>query len=58
MMKKLSQNCSILTYIYILVFKTSRGKQAVTEITDAKLLLRKRTLAEMGLAGTPVYCEG
>lgn len=37
------------TCICILVFKTSRGKQAVTDITDAILLLRKRTLEDIYL---------
>jgi hypothetical protein len=40
--------CNILTCIYIRVFNTSRGKQAVTDITDAKLLAKKRTFAEIG----------
>ena len=38
-----------LTCIYIRVFSTSRGKQAVTEITLARLLLKNLTLLLIGL---------
>jgi hypothetical protein len=46
-----TDNASLLTYICILVFSTSSGKQAVTDITDAKLLLRKRTFADICFDG-------
>jgi len=36
-----------LTYIYSLVFNTSRGKQHVTEMTLAQLLLKNLTLDEI-----------
>ena len=39
------------------VLRTSSGKQAVTEITEARLELIKRVVAEIGLAGTPTYTE-
>ena len=45
------ENIYILTYIYILVLRTSKGKQTVTEITLARLLLRNLTLADT-LLGT------
>jgi hypothetical protein len=35
------------------VLSTSRGKQAVTEITEARLEARKRTLLDTYLAGGP-----
>ena len=43
---------NVLTCIYIRVFNTSRGKQAVTDITEAKLLAKKRTFAEIGFCYT------
>ena len=49
-------NFSIITCICILVFKTSRGKQAVTDITEARLLLRKRTLDDISFGLWPAAC--
>lgn len=37
------------------VLSTSRGKQAVTDMTEERLLLRKRTLEEMGFWGDTAY---
>ena len=49
-------NFSFITCICILVFKTSRGKQAVTDITEARLLLRKRTLDDISFGLWPAVC--
>jgi hypothetical protein len=40
------------------VLRTSRGKQAVTEMTAAMLLERKRTLADIGFGWLFYYLFG